>query len=87
VAVDADEGRRRREDNMVEIRKSKREESLLKKRRGGLQAQQLQQQQEVISSLNISSASDNPVLSLSLSLDLIIGGSVNYLEISMFEWR
>jgi hypothetical protein len=87
VAVDADEGRRRREDNMVEIRKSKREESLLKKRRGGLQAQQLQQQQEVISSLNISSASDKPVLSLSLSLDLIIGGSVNYLEISMFEWR
>jgi hypothetical protein len=69
VAVDADEGRRRREDNMVEIRKSKREESLLKKRRGGLQAQQLQQQQqEVISSLNISSASDKPVLSLSLSL-------------------
>ncbi|KAJ0092329.1 hypothetical protein Patl1_24946 [Pistacia atlantica] len=38
VAVDADEGRRRREDNMVEIRKSKREESLLKKRREGLQA-------------------------------------------------
>lgn len=41
VAVDADEGRRRREDNMVEIRKNKREESLLKKRREGLQAQQL----------------------------------------------
>jgi len=40
VAVDADEGRRRREDNMVEIRKSKREESLQKKRREGLQAQQ-----------------------------------------------
>ncbi|KAH1243579.1 Importin subunit alpha-1 [Glycine max] len=40
VAVDADEGRRRREDNMVEIRKSKREESLLKKRREGLQAHQ-----------------------------------------------
>ncbi|KAK6161048.1 hypothetical protein DH2020_004429 [Rehmannia glutinosa] len=39
VAVDADEGRRRREDNMVEIRKSKREESLLKKRREGLQQQ------------------------------------------------
>ncbi|KAG8067233.1 hypothetical protein GUJ93_ZPchr0005g15587 [Zizania palustris] len=36
VAVDADEGRRRREDNMVEIRKSRREESLLKKRRDGL---------------------------------------------------
>ncbi|MCD7454355.1 hypothetical protein HAX54_024444 [Datura stramonium] len=42
VAVDADEGRRRREDNMVEIRKNKREESLLKKRREGLQAQQQQ---------------------------------------------
>lgn len=40
VTVDADEGRRRREDNMVEIRKSKREESLLKKRREGLQVQQ-----------------------------------------------
>ncbi|KAI4378066.1 hypothetical protein MLD38_015603 [Melastoma candidum] len=45
VAVDADEGRRRREDGMVEIRKSRREESLLKKRREGLQASQLQQQQ------------------------------------------
>lgn len=43
VAVDADEGRRRREDNMVEIRKSKREESLQKKRREGLQAAQQQQ--------------------------------------------
>nr|TKS05059.1 hypothetical protein D5086_0000136890 [Populus alba] len=40
VAVDADEGRRRREDNMVEIRKNKREESLQKKRREGLLAQQ-----------------------------------------------
>ncbi|KAK1280066.1 Importin subunit alpha-1 [Acorus gramineus] len=38
VAVDAEEGRRRREDNMVEIRKNKREESLLKKRREGMQA-------------------------------------------------
>ena len=43
VAVDAEEGRRRREDNMVEIRKSKREESLQKKRREGLQANQLPQ--------------------------------------------
>lgn len=40
VAVDADEGRRRREDNMVEIRKNKREESLQKKRREGLQNSQ-----------------------------------------------
>ncbi|CAI5513530.1 unnamed protein product [Closterium sp. Naga37s-1] len=38
-AVSADEARRRREDNMVEIRKSKREESLLKKRKEGMQAQ------------------------------------------------
>ncbi|KAK1294687.1 Importin subunit alpha-1 [Acorus calamus] len=38
VAVDAEEGRRRREDNMVEIRKNKRRESLLKKRREGMQA-------------------------------------------------
>ncbi|XP_047333748.1 importin subunit alpha-like [Impatiens glandulifera] len=42
VAVDADEGRRRREDNLVEIRKSKREENLLKKRREGNQPQQFQ---------------------------------------------
>eukprot|EP00252_Welwitschia_mirabilis_P014554 TRINITY_DN3195_c1_g1_i1.p1 TRINITY_DN3195_c1_g1~~TRINITY_DN3195_c1_g1_i1.p1 ORF type:complete len:534 (-),score=119.55 TRINITY_DN3195_c1_g1_i1:454-2055(-) len=40
VAVDADEARRKREDNMVEIRKNKREESLQKKRREGMQAQQ-----------------------------------------------
>ncbi|KAK3036752.1 hypothetical protein RJ639_029717 [Escallonia herrerae] len=40
VAVDAEEGRRRREDNMVEIRKNRREESLQKKRREGLQASQ-----------------------------------------------
>ncbi|GBG63399.1 hypothetical protein CBR_g38022 [Chara braunii] len=38
-AIDADDARRKREDNMVEIRKSKREESLLKKRREGMQAQ------------------------------------------------
>ncbi|XP_020967499.1 importin subunit alpha-2 [Arachis ipaensis] len=41
VAVDAEEGRRRREDTMVEIRKNRREESLQKKRREGLQAQQI----------------------------------------------
>lgn len=38
VAVDAEEGRRRREDNLVEIRKNKREENLMKKRREGMQA-------------------------------------------------
>lgn len=42
VAVDVEEGRRRREDGMIEIRKNRREESLLKKRREGLQAQQFQ---------------------------------------------
>ncbi|XP_010495334.1 PREDICTED: importin subunit alpha-1-like [Camelina sativa] len=36
VTVDAEEGRRRREDNMVEVRKIKREESLMKKRREAL---------------------------------------------------
>ncbi|CAN4110938.1 unnamed protein product [Withania somnifera] len=43
IGVDADEARRRREDNLVEIRKSKREDNLLKKRREGLlfQSQQL----------------------------------------------
>lgn len=39
LAVDADEGRRRREDNLVEIRKNRREESLQKKRREGVQHQ------------------------------------------------
>lgn len=39
VAVDADDGRRRRADSMVEIRKSKREERLLKKRCEDLQDQ------------------------------------------------
>lgn len=33
VVVDVEEGRRRREDGMVEIRKSRREENLQKKRR------------------------------------------------------
>ncbi|MBA0772081.1 hypothetical protein Gotri_007518 [Gossypium trilobum] len=39
VAVDAEEGRQRREDNVVEIRKNHREESLQKKRREMLQVQ------------------------------------------------
>ncbi|KAL2556615.1 Importin subunit alpha-1 [Forsythia ovata] len=42
VAVDAEEGRRRRQGNMVDIRKNRREESLLKKRREGFQGQQFQ---------------------------------------------
>jgi hypothetical protein len=39
LAVDAEEARRKREDNLVEIRKNKRDESLLKKRKEGLQSQ------------------------------------------------
>ncbi|GAA0168606.1 hypothetical protein LIER_40601 [Lithospermum erythrorhizon] len=38
--VDANEGRRKREDQMVDIRKRKHEETLLKKRRKGLENQQ-----------------------------------------------
>ncbi|KAG5088086.1 hypothetical protein JHK86_000698 [Glycine max] len=41
VVVDADEGHRRQEDTMVEIRKNRREESLQKKRCEGLQSQQI----------------------------------------------
>uniref|UniRef100_A0A2P2LDW9 IBB domain-containing protein n=1 Tax=Rhizophora mucronata TaxID=61149 RepID=A0A2P2LDW9_RHIMU len=44
VAVDAEEGRRRRENKMVAIRKDKRGENLRKRRSEGLQAQ-LQHQQ------------------------------------------
>jgi len=39
-SVDADEARRKREDNLIEIRKSKREDNLQKKRREGMQAAQ-----------------------------------------------
>lgn len=42
TGVDADEARRRREDNLVEIRKNKREDNLLKKRREGLLLQSQQ---------------------------------------------
>ncbi|KAK9992053.1 hypothetical protein SO802_027038 [Lithocarpus litseifolius] len=44
--VDGNEARRRREDNLVEIRKSKREDNLLKKRREGLLLLQSQQSNE-----------------------------------------
>ncbi|KAI3885493.1 hypothetical protein MKX03_030569 [Papaver bracteatum] len=36
TGVDSDDARRRREDNLIEIRKNKREDNLLKKRREGL---------------------------------------------------
>ncbi|KAL0700561.1 hypothetical protein Bca4012_056683 [Brassica carinata] len=47
ASVDADEGRRRREDEMVEIRKNKREENLQKKRREGLTAPTAQQLENI----------------------------------------
>lgn len=40
VGVDADEARRKREDNLLEIRKSKKEDNLQKKRREGMQLAQ-----------------------------------------------
>ncbi|EXB60957.1 Importin subunit alpha [Morus notabilis] len=42
TGVDADEARRRREDNLFEIRKNKREDNLQKKRRDGLNLSQQQ---------------------------------------------
>ncbi|GAB4855661.1 Importin subunit alpha-4 [Ancistrocladus abbreviatus] len=48
--VDADEARRRREGNLVEIRKNKRQDSLLKKRREG-SVLQSQQQEALISDI------------------------------------
>ncbi|KAF2304748.1 hypothetical protein GH714_037816 [Hevea brasiliensis] len=62
VAVDAEEGRRRREDNMVEIRKNKREENLQKKRREGVQAQH--QQQQLTFSFSNSATTDKKLESL-----------------------
>lgn len=52
TGVDADEARRRREDNLVEIRKNKREDNLLKKRREGSNLHQSQQ---------LSDGSQNPI--------------------------
>ncbi|XP_075654115.1 importin subunit alpha-2-like [Castanea sativa] len=71
VAVDADEGRRRREDNMVEIRKSKREESLQKKRREGLQATH---QQSFSSSLHASATTTTTVEKRLESLPSMVSG-------------
>lgn len=62
VAVDAEEGRRRREDNMVEIRKNKREESLLKKRREGLLQAQFSSTAAAVSQLDKKvTISHNPI--------------------------
>lgn len=83
VTVDADEGRRRREDNMVEIRKSKREESLLKKRREGLQAQQFPSAASVQAS-NVEKKVSIEYSRIGLATDYICGVK-NSGEISLFS--
>ncbi|XP_043806448.1 importin subunit alpha-2-like [Manihot esculenta] len=80
VAVDAEEGRRRTEDNMVEIQKDKREENLQKKGREGLQSPQQQltssissspADQSVVSSISSSSADQSVVSSTSAATHLL----------------
>ncbi|MBA0764094.1 hypothetical protein Gotri_013465, partial [Gossypium trilobum] len=58
TGVDADEARRRREDNLVEIRKNKREDNLLKKRREGLL---LQSQQPLLDAVQNAAAIEKRV--------------------------
>ncbi|KAJ0092139.1 hypothetical protein Patl1_24834 [Pistacia atlantica] len=71
--VDAEDARRRREDNLVEIRKNKREDSLLKKRREGLVLQSqpltesnasMEKKLESIPSMVQGVSSDNPASQL-----------------------
>jgi len=56
TGVDADEARRRREDNLVEIRKNKREDNLLKKRREGFNSNH-----HLLSNHQLSDATPSPV--------------------------
>ncbi|XP_057832178.2 importin subunit alpha-1-like [Cryptomeria japonica] len=51
AGVDADEARRKREDNLIEIRKSKKEDNLLKKRREGMQLTQALPQSDLVKKL------------------------------------
>ncbi|KAM7279596.1 hypothetical protein ACFE04_006730 [Oxalis oulophora] len=68
--VDADEARRRREDNLVEIRKSKREDSLLKKRREGLQSHPL-----LLNDSSSTTTNSNPLIDKKLeSLPVLVQG-------------
>lgn len=68
MAVDAEEGRRRREDNMVEIRNKFREETLQKKRREGLQFGGAAQPFPSQTPSTIPASDKKDSLSLSLSL-------------------
>ncbi|TYG58843.1 hypothetical protein ES288_D08G254900v1 [Gossypium darwinii] len=63
TGVDADEARRRREDNLVEIRKNKREDNLLKKRREGLL---LQSQQPLLDAVQNAAAIEKRLESIPL---------------------
>jgi hypothetical protein len=62
TGVDADEARRRREDNLVEIRKNKREDNLLKKRREGLQGLPSQPMQQLLDASQNAAALEKRVL-------------------------
>lgn len=64
TGVDADEARRRREDNLVEIRKNKREDNLLKKRREGLLGLQAQPMQQLLDATQTAAALEKRVLLL-----------------------
>ncbi|KAK8495893.1 hypothetical protein V6N11_046894 [Hibiscus sabdariffa] len=63
TGVDAEEARRRREDNLVEIRKNKREDNLLKKRREGLL---LQSQPPLVDTTQNAAAVEKRLESISL---------------------
>ncbi|OMP09363.1 Armadillo [Corchorus olitorius] len=63
TGVDAEEARRRREDNLVEIRKNKREDNLLKKRREGLL---LQSQQPLLDAVQNAAAIEKRLESIPL---------------------
>ena len=69
LGVDADEARRRREDNLVEIRKNKREDNLLKKRREGLVLQNQSQSQSQPLNNDVPQNLDKKVSNLFLLLD------------------
>lgn len=68
TGVDAEEARRRREDNLVEIRKNKREDSLLKKRREGLP---LQSQPQLVDGSQNAASIENRVFVLLVFLSAV----------------
>lgn len=77
TGVDADEARRRREDNLVEIRKNKREDSLLKKRREGMMLQQQQPLGTGLDVLQNAAAVEKRVSSADLNFETLARNFVN----------